>query len=147
MREAHCNTLQHTATHCNTLQHTAAYCNTLQHTATHGSILPHPATLCHILQSGSAGRGRFMASCEQFAPCNILQHTGTNCHTLQHTAAYCSTLQNTATHCHILSYIATHCNLAGAEEGGSWHPASSSRPDLLNSPLCPACSTPVCDCV
>jgi len=28
---AHCTTLQHTATHCNTLQHTATHCNTLQY--------------------------------------------------------------------------------------------------------------------
>jgi len=44
-RDAHCNTLQHTATHCNTLQHTAhtahtaTNCNRLQHTATHSNTL------------------------------------------------------------------------------------------------------------
>ena len=61
--QAHCNTVQHTATHCNTLQHTktcvwiwltqrlacilifcATHCNTLQHTATHCNTLQHTAT-------------------------------------------------------------------------------------------------------
>jgi len=47
--QAHCNTLQHTASqaHCNTLQHTATHCNTLQHTATHCNTLQHTATHCN----------------------------------------------------------------------------------------------------
>jgi len=36
--DAHCNTLQLTATHCNTPQHTATHCNSLQHTATGVSL-------------------------------------------------------------------------------------------------------------
>jgi len=43
IEQAHCNTLQHTATHCNTLQHTATQC-TPQHTAT--QQLPLVASIC-----------------------------------------------------------------------------------------------------
>ena len=61
---AHCNTLQRTATHCNALQHTATvqclhlmhtatHCNTLQHTARHCKTLQHTATHCNCPVSAS----------------------------------------------------------------------------------------------
>jgi len=52
--QAHCNTLQHTASQCNTLQYTAAHCSTLQHTATHCNILQHTATHCNSQQHTAA---------------------------------------------------------------------------------------------
>jgi len=69
--QAHCNTLQHTATHCITLLHNAIHCNALHH----------PATPCNTLQHTAT-------------PCNTLQHTATHCNTLQHTATHCNTLNN-----------------------------------------------------
>jgi len=45
--EAHCHTVQHSATQCNTPQHTATHCNTLQRTATHCNALQHTATHCN----------------------------------------------------------------------------------------------------
>ena len=35
--DAHCNTLQHTATHCNTLQHTATHCQPRQYKCSKGT--------------------------------------------------------------------------------------------------------------
>ena len=60
-----CNTLWHSATYCCTLQHTNAHCNTLQHTATHMSLFleyQHTATHCNTLQHTATH-------------CNTLQHT------------------------------------------------------------------------
>jgi len=67
-RQAHCNSLQHTATHCNTLQHAATRCNTLQHAATHYNMLQHTATYCTVLQ--------------HTGHCNLLQLTTTHWNTL-----------------------------------------------------------------
>ena len=74
--DAHCTTLQHTATHCSTLQRAVTHCNTLQHTATHCDTLQHTAVHC-----------------------NAQQHTATNYNIQQYTATRSNTLQHTATHC------------------------------------------------
>jgi len=48
--EAHCNTLQHTATHCNTLKRSATQCDAVRRTATYCNTLQHTATHCNTLQ-------------------------------------------------------------------------------------------------
>ena len=47
--DAHCNTLQHTATHCNTLRHIATHWNTLQLAPTGCNTMQHTAAHCDTL--------------------------------------------------------------------------------------------------
>jgi len=95
--DAHCNTLQHTATHCSTLQRAVTHCNTLQHTATHCSTLQRAVTHCNTLQHTATH-------------CNTLQHTAVHCNAQQHTATNYNIQQYTATRSNTLQHTATHCN-------------------------------------
>ena len=109
--EAHCNTLQQTATHSNTLQHDASRCITLHQTATHCNTLQHIATHCNTPQHTAILCNTHCSALQRTAThCNALQHTATHCSTLQHTAAHCSTLQHSAAQYNTVQHSAAHCN-------------------------------------
>jgi len=75
-RQAHCNSLQHTATRRNTLQHTATRCNTLQHITTCCSTLQHTAPCCNTLDTAIYYSS--LPHTETHLRCSILQVAATH---------------------------------------------------------------------
>jgi len=80
--------------------YTEAHCSTMQHTATPCRTLNNKPNCARELTSNVFFRRNYLFGFTQgiILESNTLQHTAPHCTTLHHTAIHCNTLQHTATH-------------------------------------------------